>query len=320
MRARDAGPLSRHHRLRRGRAVLGGGRDGIESWRGGGPGRTCARNMPGWRRGKSGSPRRRSAWCWPCRQRTGGLQALCATFDVELTDIGAFTGDGRLRVSYGGAAGAGPGRMISAWRHAAAPADGAASAPAPQPEPGAAARRRDRLQIRRCCSICWRIPISPPKPAMIRIYDHEVQGRHGRQAAHRRGTTMAHRMPRVLQPLGTHGAARRLCCPTGSTPSLASSMPTAWPSRGRRGHAQRRGGGRRPGPHRAAGQLLLGRPAAGPTRWAALVEAARGCYDAALLFGAPFISGKDSLNNEYLRRRTAAAMPSRPRCSSPRSA
>jgi phosphoribosylformylglycinamidine synthase len=31
-----------------------------------------------------------------------------------------------------------------------------------------------------------------------------------------------------------------------------------------------------------------------------LVEAARGCRDAAVLFGAPFISGKDSLNNEYL--------------------
>jgi phosphoribosylformylglycinamidine synthase len=31
-----------------------------------------------------------------------------------------------------------------------------------------------------------------------------------------------------------------------------------------------------------------------------LLEAARGCHDAALHFGAPFISGKDSLNNEYL--------------------
>jgi phosphoribosylformylglycinamidine (FGAM) synthase-like enzyme len=30
------------------------------------------------------------------------------------------------------------------------------------------------------------------------------------------------------------------------------------------------------------------------------VEAARGCYDGALRFRTPFISGKDSLNNEYL--------------------
>ena len=33
--------------------------------------------------------------------------------------------------------------------------------------------------------------------------------------------------------------------------------------------------------------------------WASLVRCAQGCYDAALAYGAPFISGKDSLNNEY---------------------
>ena len=37
-----------------------------------------------------------------------------------------------------------------------------------------------------------------------------------------------------------------------------------------------------------------------PETLGSLVEAARGCHEAALLFGAPFISGKDSLNNEYL--------------------
>jgi phosphoribosylformylglycinamidine synthase len=31
-----------------------------------------------------------------------------------------------------------------------------------------------------------------------------------------------------------------------------------------------------------------------------LIEACRGCHDAALFFGTPFISGKDSLNNEYI--------------------
>jgi len=33
---------------------------------------------------------------------------------------------------------------------------------------------------------------------------------------------------------------------------------------------------------------------------AGLIRAAQGCYDAAMHFGTPFISGKDSLNNEYL--------------------
>jgi phosphoribosylformylglycinamidine synthase len=36
-----------------------------------------------------------------------------------------------------------------------------------------------------------------------------------------------------------------------------------------------------------------------PDRLGALVHAARGCHRAAIAYGAPFISGKDSLNNEY---------------------
>ena len=37
-----------------------------------------------------------------------------------------------------------------------------------------------------------------------------------------------------------------------------------------------------------------------PEALGTLMEACRGCHDAALFYGTPFISGKDSLNNEYL--------------------
>lgn len=37
-----------------------------------------------------------------------------------------------------------------------------------------------------------------------------------------------------------------------------------------------------------------------PDRLGSLVRAAQGCYDAAIAYNAPFVSGKDSLNNEYL--------------------
>ncbi len=37
-----------------------------------------------------------------------------------------------------------------------------------------------------------------------------------------------------------------------------------------------------------------------PDRLGGLVRAAQGCHDAALAYGAPFISGKDSLNNEFV--------------------
>jgi phosphoribosylformylglycinamidine synthase len=36
-----------------------------------------------------------------------------------------------------------------------------------------------------------------------------------------------------------------------------------------------------------------------PDRMGALVQSAKGCYDAAIAYGTPFISGKDSLNNEF---------------------
>jgi len=36
-----------------------------------------------------------------------------------------------------------------------------------------------------------------------------------------------------------------------------------------------------------------------PDRLGGLVRAARACYDVAIVYGTPFISGKDSLNNEY---------------------
>ncbi|MFQ6049003.1 MAG: AIR synthase-related protein, partial [Phycisphaerae bacterium] len=36
-----------------------------------------------------------------------------------------------------------------------------------------------------------------------------------------------------------------------------------------------------------------------PTKLGGLVRAAQGCYDAAKAYGVPFVSGKDSLNNEF---------------------
>jgi phosphoribosylformylglycinamidine synthase len=46
-----------------------------------------------------------------------------------------------------------------------------------------------------------------------------------------------------------------------------------------------------------------------PDRLGALVRAAFGCYDAAKAFGVPFISGKDSLYNEYSVGRKTMAIP-----------
>ena len=37
-----------------------------------------------------------------------------------------------------------------------------------------------------------------------------------------------------------------------------------------------------------------------PDRMGAFVQSAKACYDAAVAYGTPFVSGKDSLNNEYV--------------------
>jgi len=46
-----------------------------------------------------------------------------------------------------------------------------------------------------------------------------------------------------------------------------------------------------------------------PDRLGSLVRAAYGCYDIAKEFGVPFISGKDSLNNEYTIKNKSIAIP-----------
>jgi phosphoribosylformylglycinamidine (FGAM) synthase-like enzyme len=46
-----------------------------------------------------------------------------------------------------------------------------------------------------------------------------------------------------------------------------------------------------------------------PDRLGSLVRCAQGCYDAAVAFGTPFISGKDSLYNEYTEGKKSIAIP-----------
>ncbi len=46
-----------------------------------------------------------------------------------------------------------------------------------------------------------------------------------------------------------------------------------------------------------------------PDRLGALVRASQGCYDAAMSLGLPFISGKDSLNNEYATKDGTIVIP-----------
>jgi phosphoribosylformylglycinamidine synthase len=220
------------------------------------------------------------------------LQALCAGEDVEATALGEFEATGRLRLYYRGNPVA---DLAMDFLHNGRPAvvrratwQPPPSRPAP-PRSGKTDFAADLVQILSSCNVC-------SKEWIIRQYDHEVQG----------GT--------VIKPLvgvyddGPGDAAV-------VTPVLSSTVGLAI------------GCGINPrygdlDPYLMAAAAIdeavrnVVAVGADPTRIAlldnfcwgntdrpevlgSLVRAAEACRDVALAYGMPFISGKDSLNNEF---------------------
>jgi phosphoribosylformylglycinamidine (FGAM) synthase-like enzyme len=103
----------------------------------------------------------------------------------------------------------------------------------------------------------------------------------------------------VLKPLGTHGA-RGIVLSCGINPELgkrdAYGMAVSVVDEAIRNAVAV---GANPDRIALLDNFCWGDPNR-PETLGALVEAARGCHDAALHYGTPFISGKDSLNNEYV--------------------
>lgn len=228
------------------------------------------------------------------------LQALCDTYNVELTDIGAFTGSGRLVVRYRG-------RLVldldNEFLHNGLP------------------QRRLKAVIRRPSSVVDemedRLPLTEDGPlfaetlcallahpniaskaSVIRLYDHEVQG--GTAVKPLTGAEMdAPSDACVLRPLGAKGRAG-IALANGINPEYGKRDPYRM-AMAVVDEAVRNliAVGADPARIALLDNFCWGDPLR-PETLGALVEAARGCHDAALLFGAPFISGKDSLNNEYL--------------------
>lgn len=135
------------------------------------------------------------------------------------------------------------------------------------------------------------------KAAIIRRYDHEIQG----GAVIRALVGVCNDGPSdacVIKPQGTQGL-RGLVLSNGINPELGKYDPYRM-AVSVIDEAVRNAVAVGADPDRIAildnfcwGDLEC------PETLAALVECARGCYDAALHYHTPFISGKDSLNNEY---------------------
>lgn len=222
------------------------------------------------------------------------LQDLCDTFDTELTDIGAITGDMWLVVRYGGKIVL---ELENEFLHEGIP------------------QRQLEAVIGNSIISNYQSPITNPqlpdrllallsspniasKAATIRIYDHEVQG--GTVVKPLTGVEAdAPSDAAVLKPIGTKGK-KGIVLSNGINPEYgkrdAYKMALSVIDEAIRNAVAV---GADPGRIAILDNFCWGDPKR-PETMGTLVEACRGCHDGALLFGTPFISGKDSLNNEYL--------------------
>ncbi|MBC8161976.1 MAG: phosphoribosylformylglycinamidine synthase subunit PurL [Roseiflexaceae bacterium] len=225
------------------------------------------------------------------------LLGLCAGEDVEATVIGEFSGDGRLTVTHQGALvvdlamaflhDGRPQRVLEAeWRPAAGVHADRTQITPDKPD---ASYKRHLLAL-------LAHPNIASKAAIIRTYDHEVGGRTVIKplvGVERSGPGDA----AVLRPLPSSSEGLALGC--GINPRYGAIDPY-WMALAVVDEALRNvvAVGGDPGRTVILDNFCWGDPRL-PDRMAGLTRAAAGCYDAALAYGTPFVSGKDSLNNEY---------------------
>jgi len=223
------------------------------------------------------------------------IKAICEGLDVEMTVVGTFTDDKRLRVHYQGKVVADldmdflhrglPRRRLKAVWQAPAIKD---SPPLPK-ELGSVL-----LNLLRCPNIAT-------KESVIRRYDHEVQA----ATVVKPLVGVLNDGPSdaaVLQSTYAFDKRRAIAIGCGINPRYSALDPHAM-AVSATDEAIRNVVAVGADPNRTAilDNFCWGNPDL-PDRLGSLVRAAKGCYDAAMAFGTPFISGKDSLNNEYTDR------------------
>lgn len=223
------------------------------------------------------------------------LLHLCASEDVEATDIGEFAGAGRLKVSHGAKVlvdlsmeflhqGVPHRQLKSYWR-----------SPAVVEFPsGGTSPRATLLRV-------LSDPTIASKEWVIRQYDHEVQGRTViKPLAGPKGRGPQDAV--VLQEDPRHPRGVALSC--GLWPHASRWDPYGMAA-GSVDEAVRNliSVGARPDRIALLDNFCGGNPS-DPQVLGELVRAAQACHDVAVAYGTPFISGKDSLYNEFVDPRT----------------
>ena len=229
-------------------------------------------------------------------QHEARLREICDAYAVEMTVIGTFSGDGRLQVLYGEDVVA---DMSMDFLHKGLPQrtlEGVWEQPR-HPEPDGPAPSGEALG-----QLLLQILAHPnvrSKEDVVRRYDHEVQG----------GTLVKPFVgvkadgpsdASVIRPLEVGEAPVALALGCGMHPAYGDIDPHAM-AVAAIDEAVRNvvAVGADPAQISILDNFCWGNPSL-PDRMGSLVRACKGCYDGALQYGTPFVSGKDSLNNEYL--------------------
>jgi len=239
-------------------------------------------------------------------ERLDELVELSDRHDVECVDFGEFTDTGRLELFYDGQSVC---DLSMKFLHDGRPAVTRPSTFRRTPAGAASLEDASGTGAPKAGELLKRILSSPnvaSKEWVIRQYDHEVQGR----SALKPLVGVAQDGPGDASVfLPKFDSLRGVAVACGMNPCYGDLDPyrmalSAFDESFRNVIAV----GGNPGQIAVLDNFCWGNTDR-PETLGSLVEAARGCYDAAIALGAPFISGKDSLNNEF---RTADGLLSIP--------
>ena len=232
------------------------------------------------------------------------LRTLCQTWDVELSDIGSFTSSGRLVVRHGACDAI---DLPMELLHDGLPRQELA---ATHSDPIAAPGRGCPPPVIDGAELLLELLAHPnvaSRESIVRSYDHEVRGGTvvrpftGPSAD---GPTDA----AVLKPLGTWHHDRAVALAVGINPRIGVLDPWAMALYAI-DEAFRNLTAVGADPDRVAllDNFCWGDPTK-PDRLGSLVRAVQGCVEGARRYRAPFVSGKDSLYNEFDGRAVLATL------------
>ena len=232
------------------------------------------------------------------KENLSELQSLCDLYEVEMTDIGTFNNSGRTRVFY-------QDQLVldleNHFLHEGLP-QRSYQALVRQPEyaPGRTSPLSQKLTLDYGKTLLKLLahPNIASKEKVIRVYDHEVQG--GTVVKPLSGIRQDGPSDGcVIKPLAGKGD-EAFVLSTGMNPEYGKQNPYEMALLAI-DEAVRNAVACGCDPQKTAilDNFCWGDPTR-PETMGDLVQSAQACYDGALRYGTPFISGKDSFNNEYL--------------------